>query len=520
MIPKDVSLDDSGKKKLLQGINTFADAINSTLGAEGRTVLIEDRYGKPLATGDGYDVGQSIFLEDPIESLGCEIMKEGTDKVVNEAGDNTSTFTALAQALVVNSHLELAKNSKSANAIRDEILASKELVINHVKSIAKPLTQQLLIDVATTACRGDKETSKFVVEAFEKAGDYGTVSHTRSETEETYVDFIDGTLVESGFGHFEVFINDFANQKVEWKDANVLLSEMTFTTWEGIKPFVSYCQQNGNKPLIIMSDVSNELREVLAKNIILHFQGKGGYPFFVLDPPSAGTRRKDYLKDLGLIVGAEVITTTSGIDFSATAHSYIGKCESFVSTKNDSILIPSKSVDEKLRIGKLEELSNIVKGSNNHEEKSYLEDRIAKLNGKIAIVKVGAGIESELKEKISRVDDAIKAVKSAKVDGVVAGGGIALLNAIHSCNLDSVTEISLDAPLKKILENAGKDISVYGEIKDYPFGYDVVAKKEVDMFESGIIDTVKGIVSAYSHAVSVCVTVLMTNVLITAKRER
>jgi chaperonin GroEL len=167
----------------------------------------------------------------------------------------------------------------------------------------------------------------------------------------------------------------------------------------------------------------------------------------------------------------------------------------------------------------LEELSTIVKSSNNHEEKKYLEDRIAKLNGKISIIKVGAGIESELKEKISRVEDAVKAVKSAKVDGVVAGGGIALLDAVQKCELDSVTEISLDAPLKKILENAGFDISVYNEIESYPNGFDVVAKKEVDMFEAGIIDTVKGLSSAYSHAVSVAVTVLMTNTFITRKRQ-
>jgi len=519
MIPKDVSLDESGKKKLLQGINTFANAINTTLGAEGRTVLIEDNYGRPLATGDGYDVGQSIFLEDPTESLGCELMKEGTDKVVNEAGDNTSTFTALAQALVNNSHDALEKSGKSANQIRDAILKSKDLVIEHLKSISKPLTPQLLRDVATTACRGDRQLADFVVEAFEKAGDYGTVSHTRSETEETYVDFIDGTLVESGYSHFEVFINDFPNQKSEWKDANVLLSELTFNEFASLKPFIVHCQQTGNKPLILISEVSNEVRETIAKNFILFLQGKGGYPILVIDPPSSGSRRKDYLKDLGLIVGAEVITTTSGVDFSAVASSYIGKCDKFTATRNDSILVSSKSVDKNLSVGKLEELSAIVKSSNNHEEKKYLEDRIAKLNGKIAIIKVGAGIESELKEKISRVEDAVKAVKSAKVDGVVAGGGIALLDAIHKCKLDSVTEISLDAPLKKILDNAGFDILVYNEIKGYPNGFDVVAKKEVDMFEAGIIDTVKGLSSAYSHAVSVAVTVLMTNTFITRKRQ-
>jgi chaperonin GroEL len=519
MIPKDVSLDKSGKEKLLNGINIFANAINTTLGAEGRTVLIEDNYGRPLATGDGYDVGQSIFLEDPTESLGCEMMKEGTDKVVNDAGDNTSTFTALAQALVNNSHIELDKSGQSANSIRDGLLKSKELVLAHLKKIAKPLTPELLRDVATTSCRGDKELANYVVDAFEKAGDYGTVSHTRSETEETYVDFIDGTLIESGFSHFEVFINDFPNQKAEWENANVLLSEMTFTTWEGIKPFVVHCQQTGKNPLVIISEVSNELRQLLAQNFIAFLQNKGGYPILVIDPPSSGSRRKDYLKDLGLIVGAEVITTTSGVDFSAVAGNYLGKCAKFTSTRNDSILVSDKSVDKNPSIGKLEELSAIVKSSNNHEEKKYLEDRIAKLNGKISIIKVGAGIESELKEKISRVEDAVKAVKSAKVDGVVAGGGIALLDAVQKCELDSVTEISLDAPLKKILENAGFDISVYNEIEGYPKGFDVVAKKEVDMFEAGIIDTVKGLSSAYSHAVSVAVTVLMTNTFITRKRQ-
>ena len=518
MVIKEVTLDKSGKQKFIEGINLYGDVVSTTLGARGKTVIIEDEGGMPYIVADGFEVGEAIVVSDPLQNLGCELMKEGAVKVVNEAGDQTTTFAVLAQNLVNLSIAELEKGEKSENQIKKELLQSKELVIAHLKKLSKPLTAKLLKDVAKTSCRGDVELSNHVSEAFKKAGRFGVVTHTRSETENTYVDFIDGTLIESGYNYHEIFCNKFAEQKAEWENPIIVLSEIKFMDFTQAKPFVDVAALRGRSPIIFIADMDMHLKNAFVNNFRAYLEdNKKGYPCLVIDPPNAGTRRKDYLLDLGLLINAEVITTTAGIDFSATADNYMGTCERFTSVKNDSILVTSKDLDLSKINAKIEEFAKIIKNSNNDEEKRFFEDRIAKLNGKIAIVKVGAGIESELKEKISRVEDAVKAVKAARIDGVLAGGGVALYDACDKLELDFITSVSIVGPLNKILENAGfKDEMNIGQ---YPSGFDVIEEKEVDMFEAGIIDTTRGVVSAYSHAVSVATTVLGTSCMITRKRK-
>jgi chaperonin GroEL len=518
-----VILDDSGKNGLIKGMNILGNAVGSTMGAGGKNVVYKNRRGMPEITGDGWEVAENIFLEG-VEALGCEIMKEGARKTNEIAGDSTTLTMVMAQSLVNLSDEELNKKEKSASQIRAELLESKDKVISFLENLSVPASPQILQDVAKTSTRGDVELGKIVSDAYEKAGKYGSVTHTRSETDITYIDFIDGTLIESGYGNFEVFVNSFEDLKADWENPLVLLSEIEFNTFDSIKPFIIIAQQQ-NKPLVVVSEMNIETRTVLMQNFYQWIKttqespnAVKGFRVLVISPPESGSQRKEYLQDLALITNSQVLTTTAGKDLSQVAPNYLGTCKRFVSTKMESVIIPNAVFDLTKIDAKIKELEAIITNSNNISEKSHYEDRIAKLTGKIAIIKVGAGIESELKEKISRVEDAVKAVKCAKEKGVLAGGGIAMLKASNFLDVDSVTKESLYAPFNKILSNA--DIQLPIKKTEYPIGYDVIAKKEVNMFEAGIVDSAKGIISAYSNAVSIAITVLNTFCVITNKYDK
>lgn len=514
-IIKDISSGDSAKQKLINGVNTVADVVGSTMGFRGRPVLIEEPGGLANVTKDGFETLEAIHLDDPIENMASEILKEASFRQLEMAGDGTTTVIVIAQALVKYSN-ELVNKGKSPIDIKNMIEESRDKIIQYIKNKAIPVTEKIIYDIAHTSSSADKEISEIVSGAFKKAGELGSVAHFRSDTEETYLEHIEGTLIESGYTD-EGFVNVHHDRTVVF-DQNplVLVSNINFKTVQQLLPFIEFAFEN-KRQLVIVSEMEFQVHDVVLRNAI-----DKKFPFVVIKPSSFGQKRKDLLNDLAMVCGTSCITSLSGEKFEGRTAEFLGEAKSVTVGKTDTVLVPSENLDRANVEGKIAELVKISEASKNLLEKKYIKDRIAKLNGGISIIKVGAVTESELKEKIARVDDSVRAVKSAIEEGVVAGGGILFFNATCDIELDEVTREAILAPLEKILDNAGKKITetVLADTPDYPLGYDVKNYEVVDMIEAGILDSAKVQINAITNAVSVANTILMANNVITFKRQR
>jgi chaperonin GroEL len=532
-IIKKISSGNDAKSQLINGVKTVASVVGSTMGYRGRTVLIEDSLGKNFPTKDGYNVLQQITLDNPLENLACELLKEASQKTVDFAGDGTTGTIVLADAFVRYSNELLAKG-KSPIDIKHDIEESTDLIVKFLDKLSVPITDELIYSIAKTSANGDDSIAKIVSEAFIAAGENGTVTHFRSNTDETSLEKIEGTLVESGYAD-EGFVNVFSDRTTVFENNPlVVVSHITFQTVNQVMPFIDFAIKNGRE-LVIVSEMDFQVRDALLRNKL-----NGTLKVVVCAVPSYGQKRKDFLMDLAMICDTTMISTLSGADFTNRAAEFLGSCKKTVIGANDSIFIPLEDMDRSNVIGKIKDLKDIISKSSNNLEKKYLQERIAKLSGMVSIIKVGGITESELKERIDRVDDAVCAVRSAQEDGVVAGGGLALMEASLQLHfeIDSVSANAITAPFFKILSNANYDITIKGkynwlqrifrlykpsneiEIPNYPIGYDVKNFEKVNMFEAGIVDSTKVVKNSLINAVSVANTILMTDNVITLKRER
>jgi len=509
-ILKDITSKDDAKTRLLSGINKSADVVSSTFGYRGRTVLIESDYGKAEPTKDGYKTLQSIFLDDPVENIALEIAKEASEKTVKFAGDTTNTIILL-QAFFAYS-IEAVKSGKSPIDVKKEIEKSRDLILEYLDKISTPITDKLIYDVALTSANGDEEIAKIVADAYVKAGEDGSVSHARSNTDETYLEFIQGTLVESGYSD-ERFVNVFSDRTCVF-DENplVVCSTIEFKTVKQILPFMQFAHDN-KRPLVIIADCAPAVKDVVLQNVI-----QKGVPFCIVHAPNVGKKRIDFVNDLACLLGTQAITSLSGDDFQGREGEFLGECEKVVIGKADTIITPTKNkYIQEIVDGKINEIKETIESTKSRVEQNYLRERIAKLVGGVSVIKVGSIIESELGEKIDRIDDAVCAVRSAKEEGVLAGGGIALYNAADLEKVDVISELCCKTPFWKLLDNAGKETYLV-TFETYPGGYDVKNFKSVNMFDAGIVDSTKAIKHALINAVAASNTLLMTDNILTNKR--
>ena len=524
------------KNQLLEGVNAVCDVVGSTLGARGSYNLFETLDGLPHLTLDGYDSLQMMFLAEPIQNVACELIKEACYKQHREVLDNTTLVCVLAQAFFTNSLLAV-ESGLSAIEVSENILKSVKLINEYLDKLAIPLTDKLIYDVAKTAGNGDEELALKVAHAFIQSGEHGTVSHGRSMTDETFVDYIQGNPIDSGFSD-ERFINVQEKQLVSFADPCVIVSSIHFETMEDIVPFINIAfpqNQQGvdyvaPRPLVFIATMEDNVKEALIANV------KKGYPIAVLKPPYFGKKGREYMSDIALLLGCEVLQGISRSDYKGKELSYVGNCTHIEIKEKDTVLTLDKNLKNSRVKGRIDELLEQIKNNTNIHDISYLKQRIAKINGGISTVMVGGYTTSEIEERIARYDDAIGAVNSAR-DGVVAGGGVALMNASRLLyKIDNVTKKSIIAPFNKILSNANTQVfidenhdkseySLTGRIikhvkfPDYPIGYDVKEYKEVDMFESGIIDTLKGIKTALLNSASASNNLLRCNFVLPYKRN-
>ena len=506
-IVKNLNFGEDAKANVFKGIEKLTKAVSSTLGASGKCVLLEDVVGNPVITKDGVTVANSIILRDPVENMGATLIKEAARKTVKEAGDGTTTATVLAHAILQEAY-KLNINSRD---LKNGINNAVDKVIKYLESITVDVKGDMIDNVATISTNNDKDLGKIIGDAFRAVNETGVVMMEPTQLSKTEIEVVEGVQYDKGLKNSH-FITNKSNKSVELDNPLVLLLESPITTIRQIQSVLEYVIKN-NKPLLIIGDLDEPVISALAMNKV-----KGNIKINVVDGPTYGVSKKDTLDDLSLLTGATIINEDLGDDTNLIQADYLGTCVKSVTTHSETILQvdePSEEIKEIIKSIKEE-----LKGDVGSHEVVKLEKRLARLAAKIAIVKVGANSDIELKEKTDRVEDAICATKAAIKEGIVPGGGIALLNAANSIDTSSLSEQALleavKAPFKTILVNAG--ILDYDIPESTGEGLDVVTGNMVNMIKSGIIDPLLVTKSALRNAASVATTILSTDCVINNMR--
>ena len=505
MIVKNLNFGDTAREQVFKGITKLTQAVSSTLGASGKCVLLEDATGKPIITKDGVTVADSVILLDPVENMGATLLKEAARKTVQQAGDGTTTATVLAHAILQEAYKVADKTN--SRVLKEGINSAVEKVVKYLESISVSVEGDMIDHIATISTNNDPDLGKLIADAFRAVDLTGVVMMEPSAIGKTEIKLVEGAQYEKGLTNRH-FITNAETQSAELENPLVLLVESKIDSIRQIQTVLEYVIKN-NKPLLVIGDVEKGVLSALAMNKI-----KGNIKINVVDAPTYGVNRKQLLDDLSLLTGATIINEDLGDDLDLIKVEYLGRCVKSITTDNETILQVKDTSDEVKEV--IHEIKNKLNKKNTANEVVKLEKRLAMLAAKIAIVKVGANSDIELKEKQDRVEDAICATKAAIKEGIVPGGGVALLNAALKMKEENVGEEVLGrailSPYKTILTNAGyEEYRVSGSDGE---GIDVVTGNMVNMIDSGIIDPLLVTKSALQNAASVATTILSTDCVI------
>ena len=505
-IVKDLNFGDDAKSKIIRGVDKLAQAVKSTLGASGQCVIYEDARGNPVITKDGVTVAESVVLFDPVENMGATLIKEAARNTVKEAGDGTTTATVLAEALIkeVNKKEYVGKTTRQ---IKEGINSGLKKVNKYLKEASYEIKGDMLQNVSAISCNNDLTLGTIISEAYEKVGKDGVVLMEGSETENTYVELVDGVQIESGLTSPH-FVTDTDKQRAILENPLVLIVGSEIPNIRKIQNILEFVIKN-NRSLLIVAPVSQQVKSALLMNKV-----KGTIKVNIIDLPGFGPTKRDTIEDLAILTGATVINEELGDDLDGISLDILGEVDKVVTDDKSTVFtIQDTNVDVTARI---EEVTKLRDKEKDGFLKRFLEKRISLLSGSVAIVKVGADSKVELKEKKDRVEDAIYATKAALKEGIVPGGGIALLNASQNIEPENVGEKillnAIKAPFETILYNAG--------IEDYELpnvegtGIDVVSGEIVDMIEHGVIDPLLVTKTALKNAISVISTIISADCVI------
>jgi len=502
-IVKNLNFGDKAREQVFKGIQKLTNAVSSTLGASGKCVILEDASGKPIITKDGVTVADSIFLRDPVENIGATLLKEAARKTVKEAGDGTTTATILSHAII-----EAAHNSdfnKNTRAVKEQILKGVDKVVKELYKQAVPVKDKI-DDIAIISTNNDKALGKIIADAFKEVGDTGLVIMEPSAEGETKVEVVEGVEYNKGLINPN-FITNKERGVSELDKPLVLIMDSKVESIRQIQPVLEYVIKE-KEPLLIIGEIEDGVMSALLMNKM-----KGNIKINVLDPPAYGLRRKEILDDLALLTGATVMNEDLGDDLNSIEINYLGRCVKVVTEKDKSIIRVDKNSEEVEAV--IEKVKSKLLDNNKAHVRVGLEQRLARLSAKVAVIKVGANSAIELKEKQDRVEDAICATKAAIKEGIVPGGGIALLNASKVLNSkipgEQILQQAIKAPYKTILHNAGLDLK---EPNRKGMGVNVVTGNMVNMLKAGIVDPLLVTKSALTNAASVATTILSTDCVI------
>jgi chaperonin GroEL len=505
-IVKNLSFGDDARNQIFKGIEKLTKAVSSTLGASGKCVILEDAGGNPLITKDGVTVADAIFLRDPVENIGATLLKEAARKTVKEAGDGTTTATILSHAILDEAY---KLDSKDVRAVKEQILNGVDIIIKELEKQSVPVKDKI-DDIAIISTNNDKALGSIIADAFKKVGDAGLVVMEPSAEGETSVEVVEGVEYNKGLLNPN-FITNKDTGTAELDNPLVLLIDSKVDSIRQIQPVLEHVIQT-KEPLLIIGEVEANVMSALLMNKM-----KGNIKINVLDPPAYGLRRKEILDDLALLTGATVVNEDLGDDLSSIEVDYLGRCIKVVTEKDKSIIRVEKDSEEVDSI--IKQIRSKLLETNKEHIRVGLEQRLARLSAKVAVVKVGANSAIELKEKQDRVEDAICATRAAIKEGIVPGGGIALLNASKVLDKkipgEGILRKAIKAPWKAILKNAGLEVD---EPKKSGEGINVVTGNMVNMIKAGIIDPLLVTKSALKNAASVATTILSTDCVINNMR--
>ena len=505
---KNLDFGSEAKDRVITGVNKLAQAVKSTLGASGKCVIYEDARGKPVITKDGVTVAESVVLRDPVENMGATLIKEAARNTVKDAGDGTTTATVLAEALIKQIDAAVA-DGLTIREIKDGVTETLDSVISYLNDITIDVEGDMLKSVSAISCNNDQELGAIIAEAYDKVGKNGVVLMEESPSEDTYVDVVDGVKVDCGMTSPH-FVTNTEKQTCELDKPLVFICSSEIPNVRKIQSILEYVIKN-NRALLIVAPVAQQVKAALLMNKV-----KGTIKVNIIDLPGFGPTKKDATEDLAILTGATVLNEELGDDLDLMKPEHLGEAE-FAITDDKNTVLTLEGMTQGIE-DRIDELNKHLAEEQNGFIKKKLEDRLAMLSGSVGIIKVGANSKVELKEKKDRVEDAIYATKAALQEGIVPGGGIALLNASQKISTGQAGKVLLNAlssPYETIMSNAGVELNSW--MKE-GYGCNVVTGGFVKMIDEGIIDPVLVTKSALKNAVSVALTIMSADCVISNMR--
>jgi chaperonin GroEL len=532
MAAKQLAFSEDARRRLKAGVDVLASAVATTLGPKGRNVALDRKFGSPTITHDGVTVAKEIELEDPYENMGAQLLKEAATKTNDIAGDGTTTSTVLAHAMVSEGLKNLAAGSNPM-LLKRGIEAAAKAVAEALTKAAIDVTEKDEIASVAAISAQDKEIGSLIAEVMDKVGKDGVVTVEESKGLEFETEYVEGMQFDRGYIS-AYFVTDPEHMEARVEEPYLLIHDKKISAATDIVPILEKLVQIGKRELIVIAeDVDGEALATLVLNKL-----RGMLNVVAVKAPGFGDRRKAMLQDVAILTGGTVITEELGRKLESVTINDLGKAGKVVATKDDTTIIEGAGEAAKIK-GRIEEIKVEIDKSTSDYDKEKLQERLAKLSGGVAVIRVGAATETELKEKKHRVEDALSATRAAVEEGIVPGGGVALINAMETLkdvklefddeNVGvAIVRRSLEVPLKKIAENAGQDGAVVlesvrrqqTEKKNKNFGYDVMRGEYVDMVKAGIIDPAKVTKGALENAASIASMILTTEALITDVPEK
>ena len=528
MSAKDVKLSTDSRDRMLRGVNTLANAVKVTLGPKGRNVVIDKSYGAPRITKDGVTVAKEIQLSDPFENMGAQLVKDVASRTNDEAGDGTTTATVLAQAIVKEGMKSVAAGMNPMDLKRgiDKAVAA---VIAEVKTMSRPVGDTAEIaKVGTISANGETAIGQQIADAMAKVGNEGVITVEENKGLETETEVVEGMQFDRGYLS-PYFVTDPAKMTANLEDCVILLHEKKLTSLGPMVPLLEVVMQAGKQLLVIAEDIDGEALATLVVNNL-----RGSLKVVGVKAPGFGDRRKAMLQDLAVLTGGQVITDELGIKLESVTMDMLGDANKITITKDTTTIIDGAG-DKAAIATRVTQIRAQIEETTSDYDKEKLQERLAKLAGGVAVIKVGGATEIEVKERKDRVDDALNATRAAVEEGVVAGGGVALVHAgkvlegLKVDNADQAAGIAiirkaLQAPLRQIAENAGVDGSVVAgkivENSSKTFGYDAQSEQYCEMLKAGVIDPTKVVRIALQYAASVAGLLITTEAMVADKPSK
>ncbi|MDR0404807.1 MAG: chaperonin GroEL [Oscillospiraceae bacterium] len=524
---KGIAYSENARKALLRGVDFLADTVKITLGPKGRNVVIDKKFGLPLVTNDGVTIARDIDLEDPLENMGAQLLKEAATKTNDNAGDGTTTATLLAQCMI-REGMKNVEAGANPMAIKKGIDKAVKAAVDAIAKNSREITGPEDIARVAKISSGDGNVGKLIAQAMKKVSSDGVITVEESKTAETNLEVVDGMMFERGY-ITPYFVTEPEKMLAIVDDPHILITSKKISNVQEILPLLEQIVKDGGKLVIIAEDVEGEALSTLIVNKL-----RATFTCVAVKAPGFGDRRKEMLGDIAVLTGGQVVSEEIGLGLKDVTLEHLGKARQVKISKDDTVIVDGAGNSIKIK-DRANQIRAQIEGATSEFDREKLQERLAKLSGGVAVIKVGAATEVEMKEKKLRIEDALAATKAAVEEGIVAGGGISLIDATPAVRkvVDEtegdertgarIIEKVLEEPLKQIAANAGVEGAVIVErIKNkgvVNFGYDVLRRDFVDMIDSGIVDPTKVTRSVLQNAASVASMLLTTEALVSDKKE-